>query len=363
MSEVAKMSAPKPFIELNGKYIAPYLYGDALRILGKNKNGLTADELRSIHRQVSQQGTGASLFGVRLSVITDPACLKPGCKLLLVDGNGMKTIYAVQEVTGAGGVVRTVTELPKHSAGFKGFFRAENALIPVRDYDLSMNGIYFLYEETEESCKRERKPNFLERVMEMASQFGVLVECWAIAHAQEGEFKDSLSHDAYLLYWADKFRNMYGRRFEHVSVAQILVDVACTASLSGINRIYDDRNRDWLNRPLVDKVTPLLEQMQADILVRLLDDAGLFDRIFPEHASIYWKRRLQVIVEQFNAPKEVEVSNKKAGPIKPRVPLAENKRRRLRSIIHIIERPDTEEGLRACAHAVYERIMGCPYTG
>ncbi len=364
------MMAPKPFVELGGNNIAPYLYGDAARIFGQKRTGLTIEELRSIHRQVSQQGSGSALFGVCLKTIRDPRIIQAGDRILHVNDAGNKTLFRIERLESADGrgcpMLYTKTLLPNHSKDFQGFFPANHTVIPERDYDLSDYGIYFLYLETAEHRQREKQPSFCERVMEMANQLSVLIECWSIAHAPAGTLDDAWSHDSFTMYWGPEFHKKYGNRFEHVNVDLTLENIVQGGDLRGISRIYNDRNKTCLGQPVVDKITPLMEQMQNDILQRLLEDDTLFGRIFPEKASRYWKRRLQVIVEMFNAPRGLVVSERKTDntthqSFRNLQDLDPKKQRQLASIIHIIERQDTEEGLKECARAVYQRIMGRPY--
>ena len=364
------MTAPKPFIELNGQNIASYLYGDAVRIFVQNRAGLTTEELRKVHRQVFQQGQGVTQFGVCLSVVGDPRIVQKDDKLLHVDQTGQKTLSVVEKVESTDGrgwpTVYTRTILPKHNADWHGFFPAHHLKLHERDSDVCDYGIYFLYKETGEHQQRERKPSFYEQMMEKVGQLSVLLECWAIVHAPAGTFDDAWSHDSFVWYWATEFGKQHGNKFSHVGVEQTLEGIGQTGDLRGVSRIYNDRNRDWIGRPQVDKITPLMEQMQNDILQRLLEDKTMFERIFSEKASAYWKRRLQVIVEMFNAPRALVISEQKAEgathqPFLRLRDLDPKKQRQLASIIHIIERTDTEEGLKECARAIYQRIMGRPY--
>ena len=354
-------------ILLNGKDVTPYLYGNAVRILGESQRGLTKHELRSLHQQVATQPRLASMFGVSLSTITRPEDVSTGQEILHVNENGQKTLFRVSNIEPGsdGTTLYTTTILPKAIADYQGFFPANHLVIPEKDYDLYNYGIYFLYSNKFAEKTRERKPSFFEQMQDKAGLFKCLVECWCIAHAPEGTFEKCWSHDSFTMFWGPEFQKKHGNRFDHVNVGYALDYVSETGDLHGISRVYDTRRTDFMGKPKVDKITPLMEQMQADILQKLLEDETMFARIFPKNASKYWKQRLRVIVEMFYAPRDLALgkgSNSTHQPFRNLEDLEPKKQRQLSSIIHIIERDDTEPGLLECAKQVFERLMGRPYS-
>ena len=145
------------------------------------------------------------------------------------------------------------------------------------------------------------------------------------------------------------FGKMHGSSFRHEFVGRVLTDVWIESDLHGVNKIYDDRRN-------VDFISPLLEQMQEDILVALGRDPKLADVLFEAQAPGYWRRTLEVIFQEYFGPKGIIVLTAAFADWKPAKP-----DRRLRILEGII-RTSSFDGERANAAALYKKLSGREYV-
>jgi hypothetical protein len=200
--------------------------------------------------------------------------------------------------------------------------------------------------------------NFFSTIMNFAGEFKLLVECWAMAFEKELRDPKYLSHDPYEGAWLTGFTRKHGNRFQHELVHQYLGSLDYDQRLTGINKIYDTR---YPFRE-VDLITPLLHQMQTDILEVMREESELVSLLFSEQNSDRNKRCLRTLFERYFGPKsligmprnlfaEEEEKNDKNPTRRARI---------LPSIITLINRGACEAEREAARH-IYRHITGHDY--
>ena len=373
---------PQPVIEIRGKDIAPYLYGDSLRILiPYDRNTGLGDDLLAIKRKIAALPVGSKKFGIEIRTIKSVSELHVGNHLLhLSRGSGDALLKSISQITRLAmkdyphphGTVEKMLYVhmkalfPETSRGFEGFFPAVSVLSE-DTLDFHDNGVYFHYfpvgtkeRQREEEEGKSRPKSFFERMHNHAGELRILISCWAIAHNPDMLKKGYWSYDPFESYWRNEFAKRYGRRFQHERVWDQLQNVL-EGELRGINKIYDDTT--W-RMDRTDLVTPLLHQMQTDILERLFEDESLVEILFRDDDPEYIKRCLKTVFEQYYGPKSVAyVGHRKEyhhGEKSSNLTYATVKK--LRAIEVLIKRGATE-GEREAAREAYQRVAGHAYQG
>jgi len=342
----------RPQIFWAGKDVAPYLYGDSLQIFHPQRKVPWSEDLEEIQGQVVKS-RGKRMFGVELRVIEDVSKLEAGQLLpsLTCAAQALsKNIFRITKIED--GVVYTRIEWPPSGQGWEGAFR-------LKSYHPLENGVssptldLIFQGRLPESL---RKPSFLEKVREYASDMSVLIECWAIVKNPDFLKKDYFSFDPFERFWRAEFERMHHDEFKHKDVWEQLQFVQQTGSLKGINRILDDRRN-------LDLINPLLEQMQYEILTELRQKPELVEVIFSKEASSYWQKWMRVIFERYYGPKgmvfvgEAPVEEPREMKIRS---LDEKTQRRLEVIGKIIKGTKFD-GVREAAKAAWERLTGRPF--
>ena len=183
----------------------------------------------------------------------------------------------------------------------------------------------------------------------MASAFQTLVTAWTLVHVEESRSGTHISHDYYYGQWIYLWCRTRANGTNDHRVGHLLTQVWMDSDLHGVNSIYDERRN-------VDRITPLLEAMQEEILVALGKDPKLADVLFEAQAPEYWKRTLEVIFQEYYGPKGVVVLTAASSDWKPAMP-----DRRLKILEGII-RTSNFEGERANAAALYKKLSGREYV-
>jgi len=353
--------AQKPKIVLQGKDIAPYLYGWSARILSPTGKGLGEESLVQIREQIERQDPNSELFGVKLKPLKK-AELTPGKKLLQISTGGgvllksILEIIRIEKVFQEGKeetVFRTKTLFPEVHKGAEGFcvgydpfFNDQQVLFLVYSAKNNTN--------IKKVTTRKRKLSFYEKILGFASDLAVLIECWAICHAPHGAFDKYWSADPLQAFWKKEFSKRHPEKnFHHIEVWHQLEFTLMEGTLTGINRIYDNRYSLHFDAHK-DLISPLLHQMQIDILEAMYQDPYL-EKMILNVESEYLKNRLRVIFEMWYGPKDLQVApnfSKNQQGVPP-----SNKARKLELLERLIKRGATE-GEKEAAKAAWERISG-----
>jgi len=352
MSDVLKeVVLPRPEIYWKGKDVTEFLYGPSVLIPAPRGIRPWNEDLEEIKSQVRQ--ASGEVGGVSLKVIDDPSELKAGDLLLNIhcaEKALIKSLIRITEIKE--GVIYTRCVWPEYDSGFEGFFRAKN-LIEVDSFFLSFSFIY-----KGRIPEKPLNPSLYERVAELQSDLGVLIECWAMVKNSEFQEQNLFSFDPYEYFWRSKFREENGDKFQHDKIWKILSSARESADLSTIEEVFYQQETD------LDRwVSPLLEQMQYEILTELRDKPELTEKIFSEQASEFWQKRMKVLFERYYGPKEmVFVAEVASGKETPRAGSIDEKTRKKLDIIEKIINGGTQfEGLRQAAKAAWERLTGKPY--
>lgn len=338
-------------IMLNNSDIAPYLYGRAARI--ETETYVNQAMLRWVENQIEHLPSEGSLFGVQLRP-TSSATLKVGDKLLRLESSPVGITKCILEVTGIASkdgytYADTTTLFPPWYEGGDGFF--DTSTLDDRD---SYTNFPVLYLTFIGQIPELDPDNFFGMIMNFAGEFKTLVECWAMAFNKELRDPKYLSHDPYEGFWLQEFGRKYGGRFQHELVHRYLCHVDWDQCLTGINKIYNTRVR-WKE---IDLISPLLEQMQTDILEVMRGEPELI-LLFSEEASTLAKRRMRALFERYYGPKEMTHRPQKSPT--PQTP--EYNPRKLRiipGIIALIQGGKTAAEREAARH-IYHHITGNTY--
>ncbi len=292
-----------PGVWLGGVDIAPYLYGNSIRVFpGEKPRYPGTEDFLSVKEQIKKSSGGRlfRLFGVKLSVI-DPKNLKVGDRLLALDAAANGFLKRIVEIIDVGNLVfYTRILFPISDRGFEGFMPVS----AVTEISEQFPTLYLLYDGPdpgEENGKKSRK-SFYEKMYEYAGDLKILIECWCLALFPETRDEKIWSFDPYEMKWRTEFREIHGSKYQHVMVWEYLWQVLVGGNLRGINQIYDDTNCRWRK---IDLITPVLAQMQEDILWAMLENNSLVSLLFGEKAGEHWKARLGVILEKYYAPRDV----------------------------------------------------------
>lgn len=347
----------RPRIVWRGQDVAAYLYGRSERILPPDEKPVEPTDPQFFLEAVKLQ-PGTSMYQVSLNPVFGVGSFKPVRMILQLSvASGFrvmrKRIFRVDwvEATDDGRKrVGTTTLWPEDEKDFQGFLTLEKDLYGERASWPPC--VYFVYTGPLPERNPQKPPTFFSKVKDLARSFKVLVECWAIVTSPQirEHLNEMWSHDIYEEYWKEGFARKHGMKFRHVEVSEILSRVLWPESLYGINRIYDDlRGRDL--------VSPLLRQMQDDILEALFKEPELADLIFSEANGKHWNQRLEILFERYYGPKEVVCVPQ---PVRVSRPTDGNGRfsHALEVIKRLIQRPETNLGVREAALAAYERITG-----
>ncbi len=288
------------FVVVQGENITDYLYGYSSRISLKGKYLGKAD-LEAIQEEIRLHPSFQK-YGVFLTII-EGKDIKPGMLLMSLSLNGGTILKGIDRVSGitndpnGDDTVHLESKFPEYYEGNTGFTSR-------RFVDESLNNNYPTLYLRYHGKIPKREPNQLshyDKIMWYATDFKLLVECWALAHSQNLRDSPSWSHDSYHSIWYTEFRNKHGSRFQHDLVSSLLDQVLYEGDMRGLHKIYDDRNM-WSNK---DLITPLLVQMQNDIVHRLLEDPDMVSFLFGENAGSYWNRRLSIILDKLYAPSQM----------------------------------------------------------
>lgn len=335
-----------------GQDIAPYLYGNAVRVIAPAREAPGKSDLEILRRAVSECD---GRYGVRLSPITRPSELKEGNLILTLECARdalVKTLIRITRITTTDGrrKIHALGVWPGYYEHAGSFFREECALEVHESWGPTGERLMLHYHGP--LPRSDKEPSFFERMQAYASDLSVLIECWAIATKPEILDKSYLSGDPYIGNWRVGFEQRHGRGFQHDLVWETLQQVQQENSLRGINRIFDsDRGgMGYRQRNLID---PLLQQMQDDILEVLATNEQLARRLFSEEKSSYWRKHLAVVIERYYARALTAVPTPRTRqPIMVDVRL----QRKLTILRALIERPGTPaEG--EVARAAYDRLM------
>ncbi len=350
----------KPLIQVRSEDdlvdIAPYLYGQSSRILVPGKRRPRREDLERIKADIGQLGITDGMFGVRLRWVNLHE-LREGDRLLrlhLADTVIQKSVIEVDEVKVHAGdrtVYYFTTIFPRRDAGFGGFFSIAEVEQGSPEWAKAEAGfshdnetLYLRYEGPDDAYAGNPSNSFFEKVADLASAFQTLVTAWTLAHVEDARSGRYISHDYYYGHWLHGFGTMHGPRFRHGFVSGVLTDVWMRSDLRGVNRVYND-HRD------IDLVSPLLQQMQEDVLEALGKDPSLAKILFDAQAPEYWRRTLGIIFQEFYGPKGIIILTSVTDPGTARYDW------RLEILAGII-RTSHFEGERGNTAALYKRIAG-----
>jgi hypothetical protein len=336
--------------------VAPYVYGNSSRIMVPEKRRPRFADLERMRTDVGQQSIAARMFGVKLSW-SNLHELKAGDRLLRLYLTGMvikKDVIEVNEVKVKEDhrkVVYFTIVFPRRDAGFGGFFTLDEMSKGTPEWINAESGLdrkgetlYLRYDGPADANATEPSKSFFEKIADLASAFQTLVTAWTLAHVVDSRSGTHISHDYYYGQWVHGFGNMHGSSFRHEFVGRVLTDVWMESDLHGVNKVYDDRRN-------VDLISPLLEQMQEDILVALGKDPNLANVIFEAQAPEYWKRTLEVIFQEYYGPKGIIV-------LTPAINSGFTRYDRRLVILEGIIRTSNFEGERNNAAALYKKLAG-----
>lgn len=345
--------------------VADYLYGYAVRVLRSSESRYVQcrygkADLQEIAGEVEKE-RGKSLYGVKLSVarrIDETNIGQHYLSLAPGDGALIKTIFKVTGInrTARGVEIETQTVWPQSCEGWDGFFPAE-CLRKALD-DSADDGYQRLVLKYEGPLPTNDNPCFYEQVARMATDFSVLVEAWAVTHKPSILEENHLSHHPYVAVWEDGFRKQHGNRFHHRDVSRWFQYFDECRTLNGVNEILDDTHDSFLffGSNGKDLVTPLLEQMQQDILKKLFGKEELALLLFKGE---YMRRRLAVVMERYYERRiECVPQDRRHRGDRTRERMGD---RRLKVLETLIRRGATE-GERMTAKAAWERITGREYS-
>lgn len=307
-----------------GQDITDYLFGYSSRILLKSVDARRY--LSLLQNEVKTLPSNYARFGVQLSAVS-PLDVGVGMRYMRLDPIGdalRKSIIQITRISDRESLHHRIL-FPEYYEGATGFFPQEEL------FKYPQDALYLVFEGKVPERDRDKLP-FIDRMMFFATELQVLIECWALVHSSylRANVKNRLSHDPYQGLWEEEFSVRHGERFHHRQVWSQLELLMYNDDLRGINRIYDTRRWDPL-----DLISPLLFQMQTDIIDRLWEEEGLLEFLFgEEHAGEYWRKRLKVILERYYGPSGmVHLPQKNHSVPSSRRIDPESNRARLRRII------------------------------
>lgn len=338
-------------IVVGGQDVTKYLYGNSSRILFEMDGMSDRECLQAFRDAVASVDSRTTWFGVRL-MIPGKNDGQKGSKLLAlrIEGSSVhKTIFEVTDRAEKNGkeYISTRGLFPEYYADGEGFFPAEELVKPLSSMYPTLYLAY--YGPIPQRHRDDPKLPFYDKIMWLATDFNLLVECWALAHSPELRQSDAFSHDPFEGYWRREFGRKHSRSFEHDLVWRQLTGVLMEGDMRGINRIYDTSR--WETK---DLISPLLFQMQTDILEKLYEDESLLGYLFGENVSEYWKKRLAVIVENYYGPKGIVHIEQRRVQVQPLVQVDHHLLHRLERII----KESHFEGEKEAARRLYKRMMG-----
>jgi hypothetical protein len=202
-----------------------------------------------------------------------------------------------------------------------------------------------------------KEESFFAKIMVLAGEFAVLSRLWASAHEERLRSEQFMNRGPYDGAWKGGFEKKHGTRFKHREVGDQLTFAFEEARIDGINKIYDDK-RSWAP---VDLVSPLLWQMQTDILERLHEDLDLITKLFRDDASEWTRRRLRALFERYYGPKGMTREPQLDPENYETARTAAAYDDKLLKVINMITR-GASEGERAAARAVYKHRTGHDYV-
>lgn len=202
-----------------------------------------------------------------------------------------------------------------------------------------------------------------------------MIELWSLSLNPKLRDNNIWSADQHHGYWNANFGKMHGKKLWHEHVFWVLDDIRYTANLReeqfstdcmypefshkrSIQWIYEPAH--WMGSDSVDFITPILHQMQADIIAAMLEDDELVLYLMRGMQREDLARNTRVLFENYYAHGIIRVqSMDEAGIWK-----ADDNSpfdRRLKLIERLILRGSTE-GERSAAQNLYKRISGHDYV-
>ena len=158
----------------------------------------------------------------------------------------------------------------------------------------------------------------------------------------------------------EEFSRKHFSDFQIRLVAQILENFLWTGEITGIKRIWDGLDGE-------DLLTPLMLQIQSEILDILFENEELALKLFSPENSEYWLKRMEVLIERYYAPRNlINVPQPKSSIPKQKSfteyisGLDYRTRRRLKLVEELIKRGATD-GEKAAARESYKRVSGIDY--
>lgn len=279
----------------------------------KNKSYPELADLKVIKRVIGRLPKGTREFGVELRIIESAKELQAGMQILRLDLSGKvirKTRLRVREISKQNGAVaiETKTIAPENEAGFEGFF-SESCLREIDGTSSTGVSLYLRMIESGTSQKQRqannplKKKTFFETMEEYAMDLKILIECWAIAYNPKLRGEEHLSFDPFEMYWLREWKKEHGDLYRHREVYNHLMHLLQYGEIQGINKIYNDGR---LGRK-VDYITPLLHQMQEDVLTKMFEDVSLVGIFFGENVSEHVAKRMKVFFDRYYSTREVAV--------------------------------------------------------
>lgn len=290
----------KQFVEVvvEGKDIAPYLYGNSARLFIKD-HSFTVSNLLVIKDSVPSE---QELFGVELKAIRHYREARAGNKLMrlsvLTSGIVQKEVLEVLSIEQAakntswrnsGKFICARVVFPDAFKDIEEKILTERLIMIDRKL---LHGQLYLHYSAGAPANGNIQP-FFNKILNFAADLRLLIECWSIAENPEIAEKNLKIFTPYESYWERNFLRKHGNKFNHSLIWYELSRVLFDYRLDGINRIYDNSSDN--GRLETDLITPLLDRMQNDIVEKLIKNKKAAGEILTRRRLSVWKRRVKAI--------------------------------------------------------------------